>query len=180
MGRRSEVLRGVVWGGERGERGKRGRKFGGVLTPGNPDRNHRLSLKGDVLNATSRLKERLRGEILVYGSIQLARSLIEHNLADELRLMVYPVVLGAGERLFGETSENKPLRLVEARTVGDDLACLIHEPGEAPGTPDLPAGPPFHSSSPLVEMSSLTLRSIEAAGAASSPREGPSPPHFRA
>ena len=64
------------------------------------------------------------GEILVYGSYQLGRALIEHDLVDELRLVVFPVVLGAGERLFGETTEMKPIRLVDCRTIGDGLAVL--------------------------------------------------------
>ena len=135
LGRRTYEFFAGRWpsrSGELADRLNRLPKYVVSSTLEDPDWTNSTVLKGDVLNATSRLKERLRGEILVYGSIQLARSLIEHNLADELRLMVYPVVLGAGERLFGETSENKPLRLVEARTVGDDLACLIHEPGRGP------------------------------------------------
>ncbi len=135
LGRRTYEFFAGRWpsrSGELADRLNRLPKYVVSSTLEDPDWTNSTVLKGDVLNATSRLKERLRGEILVYGSIQLARSLIEHNLADELRLMVYPVVLGAGERLFGETSEKKPLRLVEARTVGDDLACLIHEPGRGP------------------------------------------------
>ncbi len=85
-------------------------------------------LKGDVVGHISELKQALGGEILVYGSFQLVRMLTEHDLVDELRLMVYPVVLGAGERLFGETSDKKPMRLLGVRTVGDDLALLTYEP----------------------------------------------------
>src|ERR687886_658762 len=68
-------------------------------------------LKGDVVNEISKLKRQLGGEIVIPGSIRLVRTLLEHDLVDELRLMIYPVVLGAGERLFGETSEEKALRL---------------------------------------------------------------------
>ena len=68
-------------------------------------------LKGDVVNEVSKLKQELDGEIVVYASYQLGRTLIEHDLVDELRLVVFPVVLGAGERLFGETSDKKPMRL---------------------------------------------------------------------
>jgi dihydrofolate reductase len=84
-------------------------------------------LKGDVVNEVSKLKQELDGEIVVYASYQLGRTLIEHDLVDELRLVVFPVVLGAGERLFGETSDRKRLRLRHIRTVGDGLACLIYE-----------------------------------------------------
>jgi dihydrofolate reductase len=85
-------------------------------------------LKGDVVTEVSKLKQKLDGDIVVYASYQLGRTLIEHDLVDELRLMVLPVVLGAGERLFGETSDKKPMRLVHARTVGDGLAFLTYQP----------------------------------------------------
>ena len=65
-----------------------------------------------MVDEVSKLKQELDGEIVVYASIQLVRTLMEHDLVDELRLTIYPVVLGAGERLFGETSDKKPLRLV--------------------------------------------------------------------
>jgi dihydrofolate reductase len=84
-------------------------------------------LRGDVVSEVSKLKQELDGDIVVYASYQLGRTLIEHDLVDELRLFVYPVVLGAGERLFGETSEKKPLRLVDTKTVGDGLAFLTYE-----------------------------------------------------
>jgi dihydrofolate reductase len=93
-----------------------------------PEWNNSKLLEGDVMEGVSRLKRELDGEIVVHGSIQLARALIEHNLVDELRLMVYPVVLGAGERLFGELSDKKPLRLVDTRTVGDGITILTYEP----------------------------------------------------
>jgi dihydrofolate reductase len=86
-------------------------------------------LGGDVVDELSKLKRELSGDIVVYGSIQLTRTLLEHDLADELRLMVYPVALGAGERLFGETSGNRPMRLVDARTVGSSLAFLTYKVG---------------------------------------------------
>ena len=84
-------------------------------------------LKGDVVTEVSKLKQELDGEIIVAGSIQLAHTLIEHDLADELRLISYPVVLGAGERLFGETIDRKPMRLTGTRGVGDSLVLLTYE-----------------------------------------------------
>jgi len=84
-------------------------------------------LKGDVVNEVSKLKQELAGDIVVAGSIQLAHTLLDHDLADELRLMIYPVVLGAGQRLFGETSDKKPTRLISTQTVGDGLALLTYE-----------------------------------------------------
>jgi dihydrofolate reductase len=84
-------------------------------------------LRGDVVSEVSKLKQELDGDIVVYASYQLGRTLIEHDLVDELRLFVYPVVLGAGERLFGETSDKKPLRLVDTKTVGDGLVFLTYE-----------------------------------------------------
>ena len=84
-------------------------------------------LTGDVVSEVTKLKQELDGDIVVYASYQLGRTLIEHDLVDELRLFVYPVVLGAGERLFGETSDKKPLRLVDTKTVGDGLVFLTYE-----------------------------------------------------
>jgi dihydrofolate reductase len=84
-------------------------------------------LKGDVVTEVSKLKQELAGEIVVYASYQLGRTLIEHGLADELRLVVFPVLLGAGERLFGEITDKKPLRLLETRTIGNGLTSLTYE-----------------------------------------------------
>jgi dihydrofolate reductase len=91
-----------------------------------PDWNNSTVLAGDVMQEVSKLKEELDGEIVVAGSIRLVRTLMENDLVEELRLMIYPVLLGAGERLFGETTDQRQVRLVEARTV-DDLAYLTYE-----------------------------------------------------
>jgi dihydrofolate reductase len=88
--------------------------------------NNTTVLKGDVIEEVSNLKQEIDGEIVVAASFQLWHALMEHDVVDELRLMIYPVVLGAGERLFGETSDRKPMRLVSTRTVGD-LALLTYE-----------------------------------------------------
>ena len=85
-------------------------------------------LKGDVVSEVSKLKQDLNGEIIVYASRQLVRTLMEHDLVDELRLKIYPVVLGTGGRLFGETSEKKPLRLVDTQTLGDGIAFVTYVP----------------------------------------------------
>jgi dihydrofolate reductase len=85
------------------------------------------ALTGDVVQAVARLKDEVNGEIVVYGSGRLVHTLVEHDLVDELRLMTYPIVVGAGERLFGQTSGVKPMRLVDTRTVGDGLALLTYE-----------------------------------------------------
>jgi dihydrofolate reductase len=92
-----------------------------------PEWNNTTVLKGDAVEEVSKLRQELEGEIVVAGSIRLVRTLMEYDLVDELRLLVYPVVLGAGGRLFGETSDMKALRLVGTRTV-DDLALLTYEP----------------------------------------------------
>ena len=80
-----------------------------------------------MVTEVSKLKQKLDGEIVVHASYQLGRTLIEHDLVDELRLVVFPVVLGAGERLFGETSDKKPMRLVDAKTIGDGLVFLTYQ-----------------------------------------------------
>ena len=97
-----------------------------------PAWNNSTVLKGDVVAEVSKLKQRLNGELVIYASFRLVRTLLEHDLVDELRLMIYPVVLGAGERLFGEISDKKPLRLLDARIVGGDLAFLTYEPVRNP------------------------------------------------
>jgi dihydrofolate reductase len=90
------------------------------------DWNNSTVLEGEAVDEVSKLKQELAGEIVVPASFQLVRTLLKHDLVDELRLKIYPVVLGDGERLFGETSDQRPVRLVGARTV-DDLAYLTYE-----------------------------------------------------
>jgi dihydrofolate reductase len=84
-------------------------------------------IKGDVVGEVRKLKQQISGEILVYASYQLVHTLIEHDLVDELRLVIFPVVLGAGERLFGPTSDKRPLRLVDVTTIGDGLTFVTYE-----------------------------------------------------
>ena len=84
-------------------------------------------LKGDVASQVAALRERLDGEIVVYASYQLGRALLEHDLVDELRLTVFPVVLGTGDRLFGETSDSKTMRLLGTRMVGAGLVLYTYE-----------------------------------------------------
>ncbi|MEV4106071.1 dihydrofolate reductase family protein [Nonomuraea sp. NPDC049695] len=84
-------------------------------------------LKGDVVKEVAKLKRQMDGDIVVYGSGRLVHTLMEHDLVDELRLMTYPIVVGAGARLFGETSGVKPMRLVGTRAVGDGLAFLTYQ-----------------------------------------------------
>lgn len=90
--------------------------------------NNSTVLRGDVVEEISKLRHESSGDIVVHGSAQLVQTLIEHDLVDELRLMVFPVVLGSGKRLFGETSDKKSLRLVDSKTVGDGVVILIFQP----------------------------------------------------
>lgn len=83
-------------------------------------------LKGDLVAEVGNLKQRVAGDIVVYASYQLGQAMMEHDLVDEIRLVVFPVVLGKGARLFGETSASKPFRLVEVRTLGESLVYLTH------------------------------------------------------
>jgi dihydrofolate reductase len=89
--------------------------------------NNSTVLDGDVVDAVSKLKQEQDGNIAVHGSAQLVQTLIAHDLVDELRLMVFPVVLGSGKRLFA-SSAKKPMRLTDSKTVGDGIAVLVYEP----------------------------------------------------
>jgi dihydrofolate reductase len=130
LGRRSYEFFGVRWqprSGELADRLNSMPKYVVSSTLEDPKWSNSTALKGDVVTEVSKLKQELDGEIVVPASYQLGRTLIEHDLVDELRLVVFPVVLGAGERLFGETGDKKPMRLVDATTIGDDLAFLTYE-----------------------------------------------------
>jgi dihydrofolate reductase len=130
LGRRSDGWFAARWAGRPGEWADRLNslpKYVVSSTLEHPRWNNSTVLSGDVVTEVSKLKQELAGDILVYASYQLGRTLIEHDLVDELRLFVFPVVLGAGERLFGETSDKKSMRLLDTRTVGDGLVFLTYE-----------------------------------------------------
>ncbi|MDQ1495955.1 MAG: hypothetical protein QOG69_2438 [Actinomycetota bacterium] len=94
----------------------------------NPSWTNTTVLAGDVVDAVRKLKNEQTGDIVVHGSARLVRALVEHDLVDELRLMVFPVVLGVGMKLFGETTDMKQLQLSESKVVGDGIAILIYTP----------------------------------------------------
>jgi len=130
LGRRSYEFFAARWPSRSGEFADRLNglpKYVVSSTLEDPEWNNSTVLKDDVVNEVSNLKRALEGEIVIYASRQLVRTLMEHDLIDELRLMVYPVVLGAGERLFGETSDKKSMRLLNTRTVGYGIAYVIYE-----------------------------------------------------
>ena len=96
-----------------------------------PEWNNSTVLAGDLGEAVDELRRKHDGDVVVHGSAQLVQELLERDLVDELRLMVFPVVLGSGKRLFGATSDKKPLRLTESKTVGDGVEILIFEPARS-------------------------------------------------
>ena len=96
----------------------------------NPEWNNTTVVKGDVVEAVKKLKKEQNGTIVVHGSGRLAQTLIENDLVDQLNLMVFPVVLGSGKRLFGDTSDKKSLELVDSKVVGDGVAILTYRPAQ--------------------------------------------------
>jgi dihydrofolate reductase len=130
LGRRSYEWFAARWPSRSGELADRLNslpKYVVSSTLRDPDWNNSTVLTGDASDEVSKLKQELEGEIVVPASFQLLRTLMEHDLVDELRLKVFPVVLGDGERLFGETSDKKPLRLVDSQTVADGIAYLTYQ-----------------------------------------------------
>ena len=130
LGRRSDEWFGARWASRPGEFADRLNslpKYVVSSTLQDPRWTNVTVLNGNVVDEVTRLKQQLDGDIVVYASYQLGRTLIEHDLVDELRLFVFPVVAGAGERLFGETSGTKPFRLAGSRTVGNGLVFLTYE-----------------------------------------------------
>jgi dihydrofolate reductase len=130
LGRRSYEFLAGRWASRTGELADRLNstpKYVVSSTLQDPAWNNTTVLRGDAVSEASAPKQQLAGDIVVAASFQLVHMLLEHDLVDELRLMIYPVVLGTGKRLFGETSDKKPMRLVGNKTV-DDLALLTYEP----------------------------------------------------
>ena len=84
---------------------------------------------GELVERVAALKQEVDGDIAIHGSAKLVQTLLEHDLIDELRLMVFPVVLGSGKRLFGDTTDKKPLRLTDSKIVGDGVAILVYGRG---------------------------------------------------
>ena len=129
LGRRSYEFLAARWPSRTGELADRLNskpKYVVSSTLHDPAWHNSTVLKGDAVSRVSALKQQLAGDIVVAASFQLVRTLLEYDLVDELRLMIYPVVLGAGKRLFDETSDKKLIRLVGNETV-DDLAFLTYE-----------------------------------------------------
>jgi dihydrofolate reductase len=130
LGRRSDEWFASRWNGRTGEWADKLNampKYVVSSTVEEPKWSNATILSGDVMAQISKLKQESHGDILVYASYQLVRDLLDHDLVDELRLVVFPVVLGAGERLFGQTSEKKALRLLNAQILGDGLAFVTYE-----------------------------------------------------
>jgi dihydrofolate reductase len=92
-----------------------------------PEWQNTTVIAGDLPEQVAKLRDEVDGEIVVHGSAQLVHALLDNDLVDELRLMVFPVVLGTGKRVFGETSDKKRLRLADSKTVGDGVAIMIYE-----------------------------------------------------
>ena len=130
LGRRSYEWMAARWPARTGELADRLNgmpKYVVSSTLEDPDWSNSTVLTGDAIDEVSALRQDLDGEVVVVASFQLVRALIEHDLVDELRLKIYPVVLGAGRRLFGATSATRPMRLVDSRTVDGDVASLTYE-----------------------------------------------------
>jgi dihydrofolate reductase len=129
MGRRTYEWFAARWPSRVGELADRLNslpKYVASSTLEHPNWNNSTVLKGDVLDEVSMLKHTFNGEIVIPASVRIVRTLMEHDLVDELRLKVFPVVLGAGERLFGETSGKKAMRLVDVRTLDGVTAFLTY------------------------------------------------------
>ena len=130
LGRRSYEFFAARWPSRSGELADRLNslpKYVVSSTLEDPDWNNSTVLKGAAVDEVSKLKQELDGEILVLASFQLLRALIESDLVDELRLKIFPVVLGVGERLFGETNSTKPMRLLDNQTIDDGVVFLTHQ-----------------------------------------------------
>jgi dihydrofolate reductase len=129
LGRRSYEFLAARWPSRSGELADRLNslpKYVVSSTLKEPTWNNTTILTGDVVNEVAALKQQIDGDIVVAGSFQLVRTLLEHDLVDELRLKIFPVVLGTGERLFGQTSDKTPLRLTASQTLEGGIAYLTY------------------------------------------------------
>src|SRR5881392_1241712 len=143
LGRRSYEFFALRWrprSGELADRLNSMPKYVVSSTLEDAEWNNSTVLRGDVVTEVSQLKRELDGEIVLPASHQLGRTLIEHDLVDELRLVVFPVVLGAGERLFGETGDMKPMRLLDTRTIGEGLLFVTYALARAADAKPMPSG----------------------------------------
>jgi dihydrofolate reductase len=130
LGRRTYEGFAQAWpsrGGEFADKFNSMPKYVVSSTLNDPEWTNTTVLDGDPRESVRRLRDEVDGDAIVHGSAQLVQSLLEHDLVDELRLMVFPVVLGSGKRLFGATSDSKTLRLASSQAVGDGVLCLVFE-----------------------------------------------------
>jgi len=130
LGRRTYEFFAARWPSRSGELAERLNslpKYVVSSTVEDPDWNNSTVLKGEAVAEVSKLKQELDGEIVVLASFHIVHTLMAHDLVDELRLKVFPVVLGTGERLFRETSDKKPMCLIDTRTIDDGVACLTYK-----------------------------------------------------
>ena len=129
LGRRTYEGFAAAWPGRDGEFADKFNtmpKYVVSSTLRDPEWTNSTVLSGDVVDEITKLKTKQDGDIVVHGSAQLVQSLIEDDLVDELRLMVFPVVLGTGKRLFGETTDKKRLQLSSSTVVGDGVAIQVY------------------------------------------------------
>jgi dihydrofolate reductase len=130
LGRRSDEYFGTRWSSATGEWADRLNslpKYVVSSTLEEPKWTNATVVKGEVVREVSKLKQQIQGELVVYASRPLVRTLMEHDLVDELRLIIFPVVLGAGERLFGDTPDKLPLRLIDTQAIGGGLVYLTYD-----------------------------------------------------
>lgn len=130
LGRRSDEWFATRWNDRDGDWAQRLRELPKYVVSTTLDRprwQNSTLLRGDVVSAAARLKQEVDGDIVVYASYRLARTLLEHRLVDELRLFVFPVIIGEGERLFGAIGDSAALRLLDSRIVGDGLTYVTYQ-----------------------------------------------------
>jgi dihydrofolate reductase len=131
LGRRTYDGFAAAWPGREGEFADRFNalpKYVVSSTLTNPSWTNTTVLSGDAVDAIRKLRDEISGDILVHGSVSLVQTLVQNDLVDELRIMLFPVVLGTGMKLFGETTDAKKFRLAESKMIGDGVAIMIYQP----------------------------------------------------